>query len=267
MLRLAAWATGDVLERAGLRAVFFTGAESQRIRTQNIVDFHDDRSAAVMFLSDAGGVGLNLQRAASCCVNLEMPWNPAVLEQRIGRIYRLGQPQPIDVYNLVTEYGIEARIADLVGAKKALFDGLFDGTTDDVQFDGGKPTFLSQVQKLVPEVPDLSSAADESPAVDEAVVVDDLPVEMPDTDAEAASNGHTPSVARLPAAAPSAPPAVGDVAQLFASVRVTRSADGGLRIEAPASAAASLGALFETMAALLGQVAATPAAPTKDARS
>jgi SNF2 family DNA or RNA helicase len=57
MLRLAAWATSDLLQDAGLRAVFFTGAESPRARTQNIVDFHDERNAAVMFLSDAGGSG------------------------------------------------------------------------------------------------------------------------------------------------------------------------------------------------------------------
>ncbi len=65
----------------------------------------------VLFSTDAGGVGLNLQRAASSVINLELPWNPAVLEQRVGRIYRLGQKQPIQVYNLVSEGGIEARIA------------------------------------------------------------------------------------------------------------------------------------------------------------
>ena len=44
-----------------------------------------------MFLStDAGGVGLNLQ-FAQVVVNLDLPWNPAVLEQRIGRVHRLGQ--------------------------------------------------------------------------------------------------------------------------------------------------------------------------------
>ena len=64
----------------------------------------------VLFASDAGGVGLNLQHAANCVINLELPWNPAVLEQRIGRIYRLGQKQPIDVYNLVSES--RDRVAD-----------------------------------------------------------------------------------------------------------------------------------------------------------
>ena len=52
---------------------------------------------------------------ASACINIELPWNPAVLEQRIGRIYRLGQRRPIDVYNLVSEPGIESRIAGVLG--------------------------------------------------------------------------------------------------------------------------------------------------------
>src|SRR5262249_28057054 len=75
------------------------------------------------------------------------PWNPAVLEQRIGRIYRIGQKRPIDVYNLVCEQGIESRIAGLVGSKQAFFKGLFDGDTDTVDF-GQSASFLAKVQKL-----------------------------------------------------------------------------------------------------------------------
>jgi hypothetical protein len=84
-------------------------------------EFHDDPGSRVLFATDAGGVGLNLQRAASACINIELPWNPAVLEQRIGRIHRLGQTRPIDVYNLVREPGIESRICDLVDTKPALW--------------------------------------------------------------------------------------------------------------------------------------------------
>ena len=147
MLTLAHWAVSDLLADEGLRGGFFTGAEGQRRRTQNIVEFHDDPSFRILFTSDAGGVGLNLQRAANCVVNLELPWNPAVLEQRIGRIYRLGQKLPIDVYNLVCEQGIESRIAALVGSKQAFFKGLFDGDSDTVDF-GQASGFLAKVQKL-----------------------------------------------------------------------------------------------------------------------
>ena len=148
MLRLAHWAMRDLLAREGVRPAFFTGEEGQKRRTQNIVEFHDDPACRVLFATDAGGVGLNLQRAASACINLELPWNPAVLEQRIGRIYRLGQSRPIDVYNLVSEPGIESRIADLVGSKQAFFTGLFDGTTDEVAFERSG-SFLSRIERVV----------------------------------------------------------------------------------------------------------------------
>ncbi len=153
MLNLAHWAVRDLLAEQGLRAGFFTGAENQRRRTQNIVEFHDDPSFRILFSSDAGGVGLNLQRAANCVINLDLPWNPAVLEQRIGRVYRLGQKKPIDVYNLVSEQGIESRISVLVDAKQAFFKGLFDGETDTVRF-GEASGFLSRIKKLIDPVGD-----------------------------------------------------------------------------------------------------------------
>ena len=67
--------------------------------------------------------------------HIKRPRNPAVLEQRIGRIYRLGQHRPIDVYNLASERGIESRIAEPVGSKQAFFVRLFDGMTDEVVFE------------------------------------------------------------------------------------------------------------------------------------
>jgi superfamily II DNA or RNA helicase len=177
MLRGAEWAIRDLLEAEGMRAVFFTGAESTAQRERAIADFHDDAAVSVMFLSDAGGVGLNLQRAASCCVNLELPWNPAVLEQRIGRIYRLGQELPVDVYNLVSEEGIEGRIAGLLDTKRALFDAVFDGSSDAVRFDG-HGSFMESVHKLVdPADAALQSAAegeDDELPVDEAVILADV---------------------------------------------------------------------------------------------
>ncbi len=148
MLTLAHWATRDLLAEKSYRAGFFTGAEGRKRRTQNIVEFHDDPEFRVLFASDAGGVGLNLQHAANCVINMDLPWNPAVLEQRIGRIYRLGQKNPIDVYNVVSEQGIESRIAVLVDTKHAFFKGLFDGDTDTIQF-GESSGFLSRIQKLI----------------------------------------------------------------------------------------------------------------------
>ena len=244
MLRLADWATRDQLSRAGVRSAFFTGEEGQKRRTQNIVDFHDDPACRVLFATDAGGVGLNLQRAASACINLELPWNPAVLEQRIGRIYRLGQRRPIDVYNLVSEPGIESRIAELVGSKQALFTGLFDGTTDAVVFERSG-SFLSRIERIVVPATSPTPARAEDVSVAEDVGADR------EVEAAVAAGDESRDV-MLPAsvAAPDPTDSAATIQRLVAGVTVRRSATGGLVIEAPPEAASTLGS------ALLGNGAA-----------
>jgi hypothetical protein len=251
MLRLAHWATRDELARERVRAAFFTGEEGQKRRTQNIVDFHDDPTCRVLFATDAGGVGLNLQRAASACINVELPWNPAVLEQRIGRIYRLGQHRPIDVYNLVGEPGIESRIADLVGSKRALFTGLFDGTTDEVAFERSG-SFLSRIERIV--APALGPAP---PRGREAAEAEDDPaeraIEALVTAGDESGDAPAPTV-------PEPTPSAADVQRLFSGLTVQRTSRGGLVIEAPPETASTLAALFGGMAQLL-QAAATPPPP------
>jgi len=249
MLRLVHWALGDVLADAGLRAAFFTGRESTRQRTRSLVDFHDDPGTRVLFATDAGGVGLNLQRAASACVLLDLPWNPAVLEQRVGRIYRLGQKQPIDVYSLVSEGSIEERIASLVADKRALFRGLFDGTSDGVRFDGSE-SFLASVEKLVDGAPSASApVAQDAEDADDTEDADDIQLDADETfetrEPEAADGAEATPAPPAPAAAPP------DVAALFGELAVERTPSGGLRIEAPPEAAETLAALLEGLAGTL----------------
>jgi len=251
MLRLAHWATRDQLAREGVRAAFFTGEESQKRRAQNIADFHDDPDCRVLFATDAGGVGLNLQRAASACINIELPWNPAVLEQRIGRIYRLGQRRPIEVYNLVSEPGIESRIADLVGSKKAFFTGLFDGTTDEVTFGRGGG-FLARIERLVARpMPSARVRAEDVGASDD----DGAEREIEAVVAAADESGDAAGAAAL--GAEPRPPAA-DIQRLIAGLTVQRTAGGGLVIEAPPEAASTLAALFAGMAQLLQAAATRP---------
>ncbi len=258
MLTLAHWAVSDLLEEASLRAVFFTGQERAARRTHNIVDFHDDPRARVMFATDAGGVGLNLQRAASCCVNLDLPWNPAVLEQRISRIYRLGQKRPIDAYNLVTEASIEARIAGIIADKKALFSGLFDGDSNEVRFERS-PSFLARLERII-EPARAPLAAEGTPEEEGAAEREiERVVAAADESEEAAAVGQAaPQAERVlaegpprtpPAEAPS--PAASEVRGLMAQITIRRREDGGLAIDAPPAAAEGLAALFEGMARLL----------------
>ena len=245
MLNLARWSVGDLLEDCGARSGFFTGHEGPKRREQNIVDFHDDPDMRILFATDAGGVGLNLQRAANCCVNLELPWNPAVLEQRIGRIHRLGQKRPIDVYNLVCEEGIESRIAGIVGDKQALFRGLFDGTSDQVAFDGAG-NFMARVERLIEPAkpPDLPTNGEEIGDSESAT----------DREADslvAAADESRDAEPADPAAERSAPPGAEDVMKLFSKIAMRPAKDGGLVIEAPPEAASTLAALFEGLAKML----------------
>ncbi|MBI3183744.1 MAG: DEAD/DEAH box helicase [Myxococcales bacterium] len=137
MLRLAAAAARPVMEAKKVRPLFFHGGLSSRERAEAIADFHDDPLARVFFSTDAGGVGLNLQEAASVVFHLEVPWNPAVLEQRVGRVHRMGQRRPVRVVNFVSAESIEERISLTVQHKRELFDGLFRGTSDEIAFGDG----------------------------------------------------------------------------------------------------------------------------------
>ncbi len=151
MIRLAELSVRDILEAGGSRSVIFSGSLSMKKREAEIKRFLEDAKTRVFFSTDAGGVGLNLQHAANVVINLEIPWNPAVMEQRIGRVYRMGQKKSVQAINLISSECIEQRIYQLVGQKKALFTGLFDGTTQEIHFEPKQTaSFLEKVQQIVP---------------------------------------------------------------------------------------------------------------------
>jgi hypothetical protein len=155
------------------------------------------------------------------------------LEQRIGRIYRLGQRRPIDAYNLVSEPGIESRIADVVGAKHALFTGLFDGTTDEVAFERAG-SFLPRIERIV--TPALEPA---TPRGREAADVEDDPAEREiDAVVTAGDESRDPLAPAVPE--PMAAPSAADVQRLCSGLTVQRTDRGGLVIEAPPETASTL---------------------------
>jgi superfamily II DNA or RNA helicase len=253
MLELSAWAVEGVLAERGLRAAFFTGEEDTRRRTQNIVDLHDDPGTCVLFATDAGGVGLNLQRAASCCINLDLPWNPAVLEQRIGRIHRLGQKQPIDVYNLVAEGSIESRIADLIGTKKAFFSSLFDGKSDEVRFEKGG-SFLSQIERVVEPSPSPSLIAPAEAEIEDLAGAEDAAAFGAPPESGPESAAPPPRAAASPAGGPGDGrplPEPEALRRMFGAIAIEKDGKGGLTLKAPPEAARTLAAVFDGLAGLL----------------
>ena len=116
--------TEPILKRVGLGYVKLTGDVPSAKRGDLIQNFFDDPDCRVFLSTDAGGVGLNLQ-AASLVINLDLPWNPAVLEQRIARAHRHGQPSSVQVINLIAKDTIEERMLDTLAAKKNVFATVF----------------------------------------------------------------------------------------------------------------------------------------------
>jgi hypothetical protein len=95
--------------------------------------FRKDPACKVFLSTDAGGTGLNLQ-FASHLINLDLPWNPAVLAQRIARIHRIGQRSVANVIMLVSEGSFEEKMEATLSAKRALFAAAVgdDSTTTEL---------------------------------------------------------------------------------------------------------------------------------------
>jgi superfamily II DNA or RNA helicase len=126
--------------------VMFYGGVPGSQRKHLIRRFREDPNCRLFLSTDAGGVGLNLQHA-STVVNLDQPWNPAVLEQRIGRVHRLGQHRPVRVLHLIAQGTIEEGMLSLLGFKTAMFAGVLDGGQDEVFLGGTRlKRFMESVE-------------------------------------------------------------------------------------------------------------------------
>ena len=120
------------LRRMGLGYVRLHGGVPTAQRGALMDSFRDDDSIQVFVSTDAGGVGLNLQ-SGSALINLDVPWNPAVLEQRNARIHRLGQKRRVQIITMVAADSYEQQVLELVGTKQNLFDNVVkEDATEDV---------------------------------------------------------------------------------------------------------------------------------------
>jgi hypothetical protein len=140
-----------VLDGLGVGYTVLHGGLPGKDRKEVLERFKSDPACRVFLSTDAGGTGLNLQ-VADTVVNLELPWNPAVLEQRIARVHRMGQSRPVRVINLVTRGTIEERVLRTLEAKQGLFNGIFEGGEDEISFEAlNTAGFLDTVRELIGE--------------------------------------------------------------------------------------------------------------------
>jgi superfamily II DNA or RNA helicase len=157
----------------GAGFAWHTGSVPLARRRQEVRRFKEDPGCRLFLSTDSGGVGLNLQ-AANVVVNLDLPWNPARLEQRIARAWRKHQTRPVAVVHLVTELSIEHRMMPLLAHKLALADRVLDGRGDfdDLAQAGGRAAFMARVAAVL--APPRPAAAPAGPARGSERLRDDL---------------------------------------------------------------------------------------------
>jgi superfamily II DNA or RNA helicase len=147
----------NLLRERKLEFVRLDGSVPQRQRQELVHRFQTDPSCKLFITTNAGSTGLNLQ-AANTVINVDLPWNPAVLEQRIARAHRMGQTQPVQVFVLVTEGTIEENLLRTIAAKRNLALAALDAESDVDQVDlaGGMEELKSRLEVLLgakPEAP------------------------------------------------------------------------------------------------------------------
>ncbi len=149
MTRLVA----QMLNEKQIGFAYLHGGIPSKDREPLFTQFNQDAACRVFLSTDAGGVGLNLQ-AASYMVNLDIPWNPAILEQRIGRIYRMGQKKNVSIINLVAQGTIEERMLEVLKFKKGVAAGILDGGDNSIFMGESKfKQFMKSVESITGGLP------------------------------------------------------------------------------------------------------------------
>jgi len=108
-----------VCEARGIRYSLFSGDLSRAEKDAAIARFRDE--ARVLLSTGAGGEGRNLQ-FADTIVNFDLPWNPMRIEQRVGRVHRIGQTRDVFVFNFCQEGTVEEQLLRVLHDKINMFE-------------------------------------------------------------------------------------------------------------------------------------------------
>lgn len=161
---------GQELDKIGIRYEYLHGGIPSANRSMLMQNFTELPESRVFLSTDAGSTGLNLQ-VASILINIDLPWNPAVLEQRIARIYRIGQKRNIQIINLVASESIEERMLSTLNFKTSLFEGVLDHGEDSIFLEDSK---FDKLMSTIEEVTSVDEADASEPQNKSTVQMDDL---------------------------------------------------------------------------------------------
>lgn len=110
----------EAMKSLGVTHGLFHGGMDAPSRRAAVEGLREGRTR-VLLATDAGAEGHNLQFCHQL-VNFDLPWNPMVIEQRIGRLHRMGQAEPVRVFNLCAKGTIEDRVLDVLDRRVQLFE-------------------------------------------------------------------------------------------------------------------------------------------------
>ncbi|MEO8270584.1 MAG: helicase-related protein, partial [Aureliella sp.] len=149
------------LDIIGCEYVRLDGQVPQKKRADIVRKFQTEPECRLILMTNAGSTGLNLQ-SANTVINVDLPWNPAVLEQRIARAHRMGQKNPVHIYKLVTEETIEERLLDTLASKQDLADAALNSDSEvcSVEMLSGIGDLRRRLEKILQ--PKLLPPVDES---------------------------------------------------------------------------------------------------------
>jgi hypothetical protein len=176
------------VKKLGRKPIVYWGAHSTPERDKRIRAFHDDETS-VLIATRAGSEGRNLQ-FCNVLVNYDLPWNPMVVEQRIGRLHRIGQTREVHIVNLAAAGTIESYILQLLDSKIKLFElvvgeldlilGEFGGASE---FEGrlakewlaaeNEADFAQRVEVLGADIDKSGAVAKEQEALNSLIAPDD----------------------------------------------------------------------------------------------
>ncbi len=139
-----------LLKKRRLPFVRLDGSVPQKDRPPLVEEFQTNPECKLFLTTNAGSTGLNLQ-AANTVINVDLPWNPAVLEQRIARAHRMGQTRPVQVFVLVTEQTIEENLLATLSAKRDLALAALDpeAADDSVEMISGMDQLKQRLEILL----------------------------------------------------------------------------------------------------------------------
>ena len=139
----------EKLQPYNLKIVDFMGGLTREEKTEKIKEFKKD--AQMMISTETGAEGLNFQ-FCNVLINYDLPWNPMSVEQRIGRLDRIGQTRDMYIYSLATKDTMEEHVVDLIINKMCCI-GLVIGELPTILFnlelDGTGKSGLGKIEEML----------------------------------------------------------------------------------------------------------------------